>query len=89
MPTYRQTVEEIVTSTTIYVGKKGNLLEEKPENCRVLKIENPILTSTDMLKIKNMKNDGVLTASVVVTTTLLAAFTLTLWIFLLRTFGII
>ena len=24
--------EEIVTSTTIYVGKKGNLLEEKPEN---------------------------------------------------------
>ena len=30
--------EEIVTSTTIYVGKKGNLLEEKPENCQVLKL---------------------------------------------------
>ena len=44
--------EEIVTSTTIYVGKKGNLLEEKPENCQVLKINNPILTNTDMLKIK-------------------------------------
>ena len=46
--------EEIVTSTTIYVGKKGNLLEEKPENCQVLKINNPILTNTDMLKIKQM-----------------------------------
>ena len=31
--------EEIVTSTTIYVGVEGNLLEEKPENCQVLKIE--------------------------------------------------
>ncbi len=34
-----------------------------------------------------MKNDGVLTASVVVTTTLLASVTLTAWIFLLRTIG--
>ena len=50
--------EEIVTSTTIYVGKKGNLLEEKAENCQVLKIHNPILTNTDMLKIKEMKREG-------------------------------
>ena len=38
---------------------------------------------------KNMNNDGVLTASVIVSTTLLAAFTLTFWIFLLRSFGLI
>ena len=38
---------------------------------------------------KNMNNDGVLTASIVVTTTLLAAFTLTGWIFLLKTMGLI
>ncbi|MDO5336582.1 MAG: glutamate synthase large subunit [Eubacteriales bacterium] len=50
--------EKIVTSTTVYVGKDGNLLEEKPENCQVLKINNPILTNTDMLKIKNMKMEG-------------------------------
>ena len=25
--------------------------EEKPENCRVLKINNPILTNTDLMKI--------------------------------------
>ena len=33
-------------------------LEEKPENCQVLRINNPILTNTDLLKIKNMKVDG-------------------------------
>ena len=34
------------------------MLEEKPENCRVLKINNPILTNTDLMKIKNLKADG-------------------------------
>ena len=38
---------------------------------------------------KNMDNDGVLTASVIVMTTLLAAFTLTGWIFILKTVGLI
>lgn len=50
--------EEIVTSTTVYIGEDGNILEEKPENCQVLKVSNPILTSTDMLKIKNMNVPG-------------------------------
>ena len=50
--------EEIVTCTTIYAGKKGNLLEEKAKNCHVLKINNPILTNTDMLKIKYMEQEG-------------------------------
>ena len=50
--------EELVTSTTIYVGKDGNILEEKPDNCQVLKVHNPILTDTDLLKIKYMKREG-------------------------------
>ena len=50
--------EEVVTSTTVYVGREGNVLEEVPENCNVLKVNNPILTNTDLLKIKNMKEDG-------------------------------
>lgn len=50
--------EEVVTSTTIYIGEHGNILEEKAENCQVLKVRNPILTSTDLLKIKNMKVSG-------------------------------
>ena len=47
--------EEIVTSTSIYVGGEGNVLEEKAENCHVLKIHNPILTNTDLLKIRHAK----------------------------------
>ena len=50
--------EELVTSTTVYVGKEGNILDEKPGNCRVLKVHNPILTDTDLLKIKSMNKEG-------------------------------
>ncbi len=50
--------EEIVTSRTVYVGKDGNLLEEEPGNCQVLKINNPILSDLDLLKILNMKKEG-------------------------------
>ncbi len=50
--------EEVVTSSTVYIGSDGNLLEEREENCRMLKVDNPILTNTDLLKIKNMKREG-------------------------------
>ncbi len=56
--------EEIVTSTSVYLGKDGNILEESPENCKVLKIHNPILTNTDVLKLKNMNMPGFKTAVV-------------------------
>ena len=50
--------EKIVTATSVYIGKDGNLLEEKEDNCNVLRVNNPILTSTDLLKIKYMKREG-------------------------------
>ena len=50
--------EEVVTSTTIYIGTEGNVLEETPKNCNMLKVHNPILTNTDLMKIKSMKADG-------------------------------
>ena len=46
-------------------------------------------TPSCYIMAKNMKNDGVLTASIVVTTTLLASFTLTGWIYLLKCTGLI
>lgn len=46
-------------------------------------------TPSCYIMAKSIKNDEVLTASIVVLTTLLAAFTLTGWIFLLRTMGYI
>ncbi|HIS52563.1 MAG TPA: glutamate synthase large subunit [Candidatus Onthomonas avicola] len=50
--------EEIVTDTSVYLGREGNLLEDRAENCKVLHIRNPILTSIDLMKIRNMKIPG-------------------------------
>ena len=50
--------EKIVTATAVYVGKNGNLLEEKPENCQMLKIDNPILSDLDLLRIKAINKPG-------------------------------
>jgi predicted permease len=46
-------------------------------------------TPSCYIMAKNMKNDGVLTASIVVLTTLLAAFTLTGWIYLVKVLNLI
>ena len=50
--------EKIVTDTTVYVGTDGNLLEPTPKNCRVLEINNPILTGTDLIKIAALNQPG-------------------------------
>ena len=50
--------EKIVTATTVYVGKSGNLLAEDAENCNLLKIKNPILSDLDMLKISHLQKKG-------------------------------
>ena len=56
--------EEIVTDTTVYAADDGNLLQEQPDNCRVLQIHNPVLTSTDLMKIKAMNRPGFHAATV-------------------------
>ena len=50
--------EKIVTATTVYAGKNGNLLSESPENCNVLKITNPILSDLDLMKIEHINKPG-------------------------------
>ena len=50
--------EAIVTDTSVYVGTGGNLLDEKPGNCSVLQIKNPILTTVDLMKIRYMDQPG-------------------------------
>ena len=50
--------EKIVTDTTVYVGKDGNLLDPVAKNCRVLEINNPILTGTDLIKIAALNQPG-------------------------------
>ena len=50
--------EKIVTDTTVYVGSDGDLLNTKGSNCRVLEINNPILTGTDLIKIAALNQPG-------------------------------
>jgi len=50
--------EKIVTDTTVYIGSDGNILEDQGRNCRVLEVENPILTGVDLMKIKAMSKPG-------------------------------
>ena len=50
--------EKVVTDTTVYVGKDGDLLNAKGKNCHVLEIHNPILTGTDLLKIAAIDKPG-------------------------------
>ena len=47
--------EALVTDTAVYVGADGNLLVEAPENCAVLKVDNPILTAAELMRIRGMK----------------------------------
>ncbi|MEK6767049.1 MAG: glutamate synthase large subunit [Planctomycetota bacterium] len=45
--------EELVMSLMNYIGRKGGLLEETPEHCKQIKLSHPILTPTDMWRIRN------------------------------------
>ncbi|MDO4547064.1 MAG: glutamate synthase large subunit [Clostridia bacterium] len=50
--------EKIVTDTTVYVGSDGNLLSKREDNCRVLEIDNPIITSVELMRIKTLDKPG-------------------------------
>ena len=50
--------EAIVTDTTVYAGSDGNLLADCAENCRVLQINNPVLSSRDLMKIEGLHMPG-------------------------------
>ncbi len=44
--------EEIVMSGQVLLGKELNLLEETPEHCKRIKLDSPIISNTDLSKIK-------------------------------------
>ncbi|WP_066893310.1 glutamate synthase large subunit [Clostridium nigeriense] len=48
--------EDIVISTTTYIGASGNILGELSENKPKIKLSSPIITNEDLEKIKNIKN---------------------------------
>ena len=50
--------EELVTGTQMHIGAEGNLLDPKPEAAKVINLPYPILTNTDLAKIRHIEIEG-------------------------------
>ncbi len=50
--------EELVTTTETMIGCEGNLLLQKPENCRQIKLKVPILTNEELEKLRHVNVPG-------------------------------
>ncbi|MDH5752192.1 MAG: glutamate synthase large subunit [Deltaproteobacteria bacterium] len=46
--------EEMVMSLTTFVGREGNLLDEKPRDATVLMLPHPVLTNYDLERLRNV-----------------------------------
>ena len=60
-----------------------------PELMALLVMLGSPTTVSSYIMAKNTGNDGILTSSIIVLTTLLSSLTLTLWIFVLKSFGVL
>ncbi len=49
--------EEIITSLFARVGPEGNLFDPKPESCRTIHLDNPVITDAELARITAL--DGV------------------------------
>jgi glutamate synthase (NADPH/NADH) large chain len=46
--------EELVMSLTSYIGTERNILDETPQHCQMLKLEQPVLTNRDLEKLRRV-----------------------------------
>ena len=47
--------EELVTSLYTYLGREGNLLDEKPRGAHLIKLKYPILANEDLEKLRDVR----------------------------------
>ena len=50
--------EEIVTATVTMLGSEGNLLAPEPESCRMIKLDGPIITNSELEQIRHVEREG-------------------------------
>ncbi len=50
--------EELITATEVMMGTELNLLETRPENCRQLKLSQPIIDNRELAKIRHIETSG-------------------------------
>lgn len=56
--------EQLVMSLESFVGREKNFLEETPEHYRGLKLQHPILTSSDLARIRQSESEYVKTSEI-------------------------
>ena len=50
--------EELVTATETTLGAERNLLVPEPASCRLIRLENPVLTDAELAKLKKLERPG-------------------------------
>ena len=50
--------EEIITSSDVWLGSEGNLLDPRPADCRRLELPGPVLTNEEFAKVRRMSLPG-------------------------------
>ena len=50
--------EQLVTQLSVPAGTRQNLFEETPLHARVLRIDHPIMTNSDLAKLRSLDGDG-------------------------------
>ena len=56
--------EEIITSMITTIGSEGNLLDSKPEQCRLLRLETPVITNAECVRIKALDQPGLVAKTI-------------------------
>jgi glutamate synthase domain-containing protein 2/glutamate synthase domain-containing protein 1/glutamate synthase domain-containing protein 3 len=56
--------EEIITSMITTIGSEGNLLDSKPEQCRLLRLETPVITNAECARIKALNQSGLVAKTI-------------------------
>ncbi len=49
--------EAMVTSLYTYLGREGNLLDETPKHCHLVKLTQPIISNVELAKLRELKGE--------------------------------
>ncbi len=51
--------EEIITSSEVWLGSEGNLLNPQPTDCRRVELKGPVLTNEEFAKVRRISLPGI------------------------------
>lgn len=86
-PTFMATLIKLVIQPLIFLPVAAKLGFGVAEMAAVLIMLGAPTTPSSYIMARNMGHEGTLTASIVALTTVLSAFTVTFWVFIMKSFG--